>query len=364
MLSAGMRKFYIYILVFAIIAVFLFLPLIVPYLSRSADYSAFNDGWNGTSRFYKELLQNAQTGNLSYGDGQFLNTVIGDISNIAITSADDTIIVSIGASKEYSEKEKEFLKGFVLDGGTLLIADDFGSANGILESIGIDERFSNKLVMDAVYVKSGTFPVMYKGTYLEEYTLLLNYPSNILGASDPMFITTRMAFLDLNEDSSYDEGEPMGPFDISAMVEVGDGRICLISDPSIFINNMIGLLDNSDYIFSLMEELTDGYEKYVYIDEAHLGTLADIEFIEVVVRAPNYTLFRYLASAFLVALLFLETNAIAMAGGAMKWAIHKFKFGKGTTLKITDRKELIESLKEIHPEWRSSSLNSFFSKFR
>ena len=363
MMSVGMKKFYIYLLIFFVIIIFLLVPLIVPYLSRSADFSVFNDDWNGTSDFYRAYLENADTIDLEIGEERFLNTTFGDISDLPIDDPLNTLIVCIGPGKSYSEAERIFMKEFVSEGGTLFLSNDFGTGNDLLEGMGLESRFSNSLMMDIVFQTSGLFPIVYKGSDLSEYNLLLNYPST-LNAENSLFSSTEMAFLDLDEDYSYDVGEPKGPFDILAVEHLGEGSVYMLSDPSLLINNIFEKMDNKEYVMELMGDITNNFHKTVYIDEAHLGSLDDVERLNLVVTMPNNSIFRYLMIAFLSAIIVIEGRLLSHLNRAIIILINKFKFGKETTLKRTDKRELIASLKGRHPEWHASSLNSFFSKFR
>jgi len=364
MLSPGMRRFYIYLLMFLVIVVFLSIPLVVPYLSRSSDFSVFNSDWNGTSSFYKNYMENAELKRLEMEEDRFLNTFMGDLSDIYIEDPSNTVMITLGPSVSYSSDEKEFLKRFLEEGGTLLIADDFGTGNEILEGVGIEARFSNHLVLDSVFQTSGLFPIIYKGPELSEYNLLLNYPSSIIGAEEQIFRTTEMAFLDLDGDHSYDIGEPRGPFTMVAKIENGMGDVYLFSDPSIFINSMIDQLDNREYIFDMMEDLTENFTKTVYIDEAHLGTLEDIDRFNIVVTITDKPFFRYILISFIALVFIIESHFLMHMWSVFTMIINRFKFGQETSLKAVNRKELIDSLNEMHPEWHKAGLNSFFSKFR
>ncbi|HPR41248.1 MAG TPA: DUF4350 domain-containing protein [Candidatus Methanofastidiosa archaeon] len=364
MFSPGMKKFYVYLLIFIIVIVFIFVPLVVPYLSRSSDFSVFNNGWNGTSGFYRDYMENVSAIDLEMNEERYLNAFFGDLSETLEGDYNDSVVVIIGPRASYSGDEKAFLRQFVEGGGTLLIADDFGTGNEVLEGIGLEARFSNLPMLDTVFEKAGAFPIAYKGGELSEYSLLLNYPSTIEGDVIPIFETTSMAFLDIDEDGSYGKGDISGPFTVVASVEIGDGIVYMISDPSILINNMIGKMDNMAFLHHMMEDITDNYSKTVYIDEAHLGTLEDIERFNVVLTMPNNPLFRYIIISFLLIVLVIEGNLLSYVGSVSRHIINKFKFGKETSLRSTDRKELIDSLKKMHPEWQASGLNSFFSKFR
>jgi hypothetical protein len=50
-----MRRFYLYSAIFGISFIMVFVPIVVPMLTREADYSVFNGGWNGSSSFYKDV---------------------------------------------------------------------------------------------------------------------------------------------------------------------------------------------------------------------------------------------------------------------------------------------------------------------
>ncbi len=59
------------------------------------------------------------------------------------------------------------------------------------------------------------------------------------------------SFLDSNENSAYDEGEPKGPFAVAAVYKLGQGTAVLVSDPSTLINSVADRFDNYAFVTSL-----------------------------------------------------------------------------------------------------------------
>ncbi|GAI81740.1 unnamed protein product, partial [marine sediment metagenome] len=76
------------------------------------------------------------------------------------------------------------------------------------------------------------------------------------------------SFLDINENESWDEGEPKGPLPVATEIRFGKGTLVLASDPSIMTNSMVGRDDN----YNFMKYLTspNGERVGVLIDNSHL----------------------------------------------------------------------------------------------
>jgi len=359
MIQKTMKRFYIYTTVFGIAFVMLFIPVLIPISAGHADFRVFNTGWNGTSEFYMEYLTQNRPDikQLAQNENTYLNTVLESITTLDIVPS-NSILMMMGPSKSYSEDENAFLKNYVWKGGCLVLADDFGTGNEILSYLDIEERFSSKLMIDLVFEKSGIFPIAYRGE--KEYSLILNYPSTIENSSDPIFFSTDLSFLDLNQNSIKDEDEASGPFPIASKIKFGDGEIYLISDPSIFINNMFSKLDNEAFIFNILSMAKEGKDKVLYVDESHFD-IGQIKFVNIVLKAQNEKLFKYIVGSLLV-VLFVSEAKIAYYLGMLMHQI-PLKFRQKKEIKGLNRKELIDVLKEKHPEWNINALNNFFSKF-
>jgi hypothetical protein len=74
----------------------------------------------------------------------------------------------------------------------------------------------------------------------------------------------------MNNDSTWDTGDPVGPLPVAAYARIGDGYLVVMADPSILINSMISMDDNSYFIKNVME--LQGSTPQVFVDQTHLPT--------------------------------------------------------------------------------------------
>jgi hypothetical protein len=201
------------------------------------DFMASNKAWNGIRDFIEEF--NAEP--------------VDSLDNIS-GQTENEVLVCI-PYMEYTQEELSQIEKFVNNGNLLLILDDFGFGNSILEYLGIPARFSNNILLDPLFnyknqylPRITDFSSRIKESGIEAITLnhavTLNYvePSQILARS------SSTSFVDINLNGAKDEGEPTGPLVIAAEYTQSAGTVILVSDPSIIINTMVGQNDNYEFI--------------------------------------------------------------------------------------------------------------------
>jgi len=269
------------LIVFTIVFILSWMPIVLSILNKEPSppsFSIYNTNWDGCSKF-KELIEN---------DGFRVKTLISSLSMINRTKQ-PAVLVIIGPSKPYSPSEiMPNLLYFLQSGGGILIADDFGSGNTILQFLQpfflFQVRFSDKVLMDAgSFDKNPVLPVI---TNFRSHpitsgvnSILLNYASAIVGPNDtslillpPIASTTRFSWLDADHDYEYDTDEQVGPFTVVTAFEVLNGSVVIVSDSSIFINDMIERADNAKFALNIVNWLSDNNKSATIIfDESHLA---------------------------------------------------------------------------------------------
>ena len=176
---------------------------------------------------------------------------------------------------EYRDQELSRMKEFLDDGGTLLLMDDYGYGNSLLSYLGVDVRFANVPLLDPLFC--------YKNQWLPRITdftpevrekgidvLMLNNATALTNVTDSEAIawSSGTSFLDTDENGDKDEGEPEGPLAVAAELQVGKGRLILVSDPSIIINTMVSRDDNNAFVTYLTRP--EGEQNRLLIDRSHL----------------------------------------------------------------------------------------------
>ncbi|RLF80116.1 DUF4350 domain-containing protein [Thermococci archaeon] len=221
------------------------MPLSVPVLKSNAAYSVLNTDWNGVSSF----------GKLMYSRGEIL-PVLSSYDSMNLKEKKGTLII-IGPDLEFTDEEISELRDFLENGNTLILADDFGMGNRILEGLGLEERFSKKEPITPIYLRSSNFPVTMeikdKNLAKGVEKIVMYKPSVILNAKNGLVYTPNSSRL----------GNTYGPFVVVEEVSYGNGRIILISDPDIFTNSLFR--ENKAFIENLMDYVNGPF----YVDESH-----------------------------------------------------------------------------------------------
>lgn len=221
------------------------MPLSVPVLKSNAAYSVLNTDWNGISSF----------GKLMYSRGEII-PVLSSYDSMNLKEKKGTLII-IGPNLEFTDEEISKLRDFLENGNMLILADDFGTGNRLLEGLGLEERFSKKEPITPIYIKSINFPVTMeikdKKLARGVEKIVMYKPSVILNAKNGLVYTPNSSRL----------GNTYGPFVVVEEIKYGDGRIILISDPDIFTNSLFG--ENMAFIENLMDYVKGPF----YIDESH-----------------------------------------------------------------------------------------------
>lgn len=192
--------------------------------SAQRDFSPDNTEWNGLS----ELVLVAQEEELS------LEVV--DRLDVGTLDADAAVLV-VGPVHEPSI---EGLSALLRAGARIAVADDFGASDALLEAFHIDRRE----------------PTPHRATALRGNEALL-----IARPRGPHALSLRVDALVTNHPQviRHLELEPIFAFsDSEALVlagAVGTGRLVVISDPSVLINNMLELGGNRRFAANLLRYL-------------------------------------------------------------------------------------------------------------
>ncbi|MBN1390800.1 MAG: hypothetical protein JXA22_09200 [Candidatus Thermoplasmatota archaeon] len=193
-----------------------------------------------------------------------------------------TLFISIGPQREYTATEVHTLDKFYRRGGKLLLADDTGRINSL------SGRFDITIIPGQLYDE--TFEghpdlVKIDDIDLDLFTgfLLLNRPSSLIFSSGQGIIRSSPAsWVDRNGNGVMDnltsaQGEAPGPRYIAAITDpdpssTEQGNVVVLSDPSIFMNDMIDRADNMDLFLSLVRFLLPDGGKVVFDESVHSTT--------------------------------------------------------------------------------------------
>ncbi|HEX77927.1 MAG TPA: hypothetical protein G4O03_05885 [Dehalococcoidia bacterium] len=175
----------------------------------------------------------------------------------------------------YQEEELQQLRDFVAEGGYLLLMDDYGHGNQVLQALGVGMSFAGAPLLDPFYCHrhqwlplATEFAPELKEAGVE--TLVLNHATSLTVSRPAQALawSSDLAFSDANGNSAWDEGEPKGNLAIAAMERLGQGMVVAVSDPSILINSMRGLGDNESFMKALIA--MGGENPRLMMDESHI----------------------------------------------------------------------------------------------
>jgi hypothetical protein len=248
-----MGKF-IFILTLGILVALAVLTWLYP---SSEDFRAENPFWNGLKSF----------------PGEVTASTIESLDDLP-SSTNETILVLI-PYLEFTSSELEQLDNFLTLGGTLVIMDDYGYGNDVLGYLGQEAVFTNEMLMDPLFnYKNERLPTItdFEPVPMTEgiESLILNHATTLGGVNETQVVawSSRFSFLDLNNNDMFDEGESRGPFPVAATLDLDEGFLVIISDPSMLINSMEGMGNNRQFIENIIDMNSPNAE--LLLDQSHL----------------------------------------------------------------------------------------------
>lgn len=252
------------------------LAALVWHYPSNRDFALNNSSWNGLSDFVADF------------DASAVNSITPPP-----TPPSNSVLIMIPYSP-FADSELQALDSWLSSGGTLIVMDDYGFGNQVLEYLDVSPRFTNVPLLDPLINHvTPSFPTISHFTsYInpeDSVNIVLNHACSLDGVNDESVIaeSSRFSFLDQNNNSVWDEGEPHGPFAVAYSMVYKSGRLILVSDPSILI--MLDTVDNRDFLEKMVIPSDDNYQ--VFIDESHLprSTLEDTQEMMNIIRANLMT---------------------------------------------------------------------------
>jgi hypothetical protein len=244
----------------AVVAVILIISLVCIWFYPSIqDLAMGNNTWNGIKKTTSEL--HAET-----------ITALDDLPDVPQNTA--LIIIP---NKDYSDDELARLLRFVESGGRLVLMDDYGYGNRILAYMGTGINFAAQPLLDPLFCyqnqkmpRTTDFSSQIQEQGISVVTLDRATALSNVDASEAIAWSSLSSFLDLDNNGSWQEGEPEGPFPVAAEFHLGRGTVDVVASPGMMINSLFGKDDN--WLF--LKYLT-GYEagtERILVDGSHLST--------------------------------------------------------------------------------------------
>jgi hypothetical protein len=240
-----------------ILLAFLLLILLTTRSGPSAvptTYNPFDTSWKGCSDFFRILQEN-------YG-AKLLTT---DYS--VLKQYRHGVLIILGPTEKFSEHETQQLIEFVKENGILIVVADIDGTGSSLNLFGA--RILPVLLRDpGSYEKRPDFVVLkdLRGEMFSGVSrILTNCPAYIwteprprptplgLPTIEAVACSSRQAYPDVNMNGTQDSNELSGSYPVIVALHYSDaqGKVVLIADPGIFINDIIQR--NIPFVHSLMK---------------------------------------------------------------------------------------------------------------
>ncbi len=238
--------------------VILVILLLALHLSATnLEYSRYNPSWNGTSTFFSYLEET--------------NGYIEIRQSPELLNYNASVLFIIGPDGGFSSDEIRNYRTYAEQGNTIVIADDTGGSNALLEGIGSSIRVNpgNLTSIERVYDDSTSvlaFPTVTEAPFSDNMQILLNKPGYTSGGV-PAFSTSLLSWIDINGNGRPDPDETLGRYPVLTSEKIGKGRVYVFSDPAIFINGMLRGEPGGGNT-ALIEDFT-GFGEPVLIDQVH-----------------------------------------------------------------------------------------------
>jgi hypothetical protein len=221
------------------------------YYSES-NFSLSNPAWNGVSNLTSYTTKN-----------------LDQLSDLSDKGEGDTLLVA-GPTVNYTEDDSRYVLSFLHRGGTVIVADDYGTANTLLANISSPITFNQQpLCQDDSYYKNPAFPII-TNFNTSPYTtnvseMILNHPVSLNVSADTEIVasTSRVGWIDADENNYINNEERFGYYPVIASASFDPGTLLVIGDPDLLTNGMAVRGDNSRFVANLLQGKT------IYIDVSH-----------------------------------------------------------------------------------------------
>jgi len=220
-------------------------------------YHPLNHGWDGCGKV-------AETSNRT-----MLFSYDEPLANAS------SLLAIIGPAVQFSERQSGTVRSFLESGGTVLLADDFGTGNSLLEALNVSARLSNTPLADLLYYsKDPRFPLIFDfspSPVTQNVTMiLLDRPSYIETGNSSQIVelawSSPFSFVDLGREGRPALNETIKSYPVMASMSIGDGLLVMVSDPGMFTNDLISLYDN----LRMFQNLLKTGDGSVIFDVVHL----------------------------------------------------------------------------------------------
>ena len=211
--------------------------------NNRTDYP-LNNGWNGCSQIYAITPR-----------PQLLYSYETPLPNAT------SLITIIGPRIPFESSETAELRSFMENGGTVLLADDFGTGNGLLQGLNVSARFSGQAIADLYfYSRTPSFPLV--SDFVPDplnrniTALIMDHPTyiEILNSSlvKAIALSSPFSFIDLHNNGTLSPNENTQAYPVIATARIGAGLLVMVANANMFDNELVGLFNNQLFFRNLL----------------------------------------------------------------------------------------------------------------
>jgi hypothetical protein len=345
---------------YALIAVIVVAALLisVPLLNTTKeDFSTYNTVWNGAS--------DAKA--LTSRDGYTTRPVFA-LSEIGSSGDGALFMFNPNSSVSFAGGDASALQSFVQNGGVLVLANDFGNGNAVLSGLGVSgaARFNGSLLQDNVSKGvDAAHPlvtdVSASGLTAGVHELYFNYGTALDTPGGNVTVLARSAptsYLSTSAGGNATASATAGARPVLATLNYGKGRIVLLSDPSVFINGMLGQADNRQLLTSMLANLTGGDKAVpILFDESHRASPPVWSLLYDRINADD-------TIKYTVAVLFIAAFVIGINATALVRRRQRKDRGPAPNEVPVNEEAVITDIVRVHPEWRRASVKGFLKQLQ
>jgi hypothetical protein len=277
-LSRRENRVFLPIIMIISILIFYSLTSIFTSIPSKPQLSIYSDTWGDLSDCRNDLE------NINYSVSSIISTPTV-LTKFNEDEFNKKIYMGIGIERSFTTEDSDAIWSFVRKGGNVVLADDFGYGNSFWNS-NLNEgygkaEFRKKQLFDPNYIKNTTFVTIYARLpwiNSEWYQLLLNAPTALKrssGSAEMAILaeSSEDSWLDENDNRIRDPGELKGEYPIIMYFQPGSGagKVFIISDPGLFINENWDQMDNSKFVLHLINYLLPNGGEVIFDESRHIS---------------------------------------------------------------------------------------------
>ncbi|MFP4142657.1 MAG: DUF4350 domain-containing protein [Thermoplasmata archaeon] len=356
------NKVTIYIITIAVFFLILILSISAPIVVNESEYSIYNTDWNGCSEMgIKTRNIGSFTPNIELVEGKHTEVSQKELTEYDVEPENSGLMI-LGPREEFSENDTDYVDSFLRNGGIMVLSDDFGSGNDLLEALETDSSFKSSPLLDLAFEKKPELGVAYN---LTEHNITENVSNVMLNSptaieKDPNATTimssSEASWLDTNENRVKDEGESFEKYPLITTEDYGEGELILVSDPDIFINSMQDKKDNRILSENILRYISKGRSNIIF-DESH----REMSFLYRIIYTGNVPTLLIGALLLSIAVGIGIESTISMRGEDL------FEKLRNVILHILGEEEeeegAVGKVLNNHPDWDKDKLNMIYERF-